>query len=285
MINNFLKKLAIKRLSNDEEFISSLVNQSSYFALKNSLSNRTDLLNKILVSNREKIIEITEEFPQIAYKDHIEKIIELLEQLNSDQGVIVDVGAAYGEVSQKILSKFPNYQFLLFEPILKSYTQLVEKFQKNHNVHIFNNAVGETKDKLVMNIALSDNSSSLLDFSDESDMNNFFTERVKLTDKQEVDVTTLDNELNDYSKISLIKIDVQGFEVPVLKGATETLKKTKYVLCEMMNHDVYLNSPQYYDIDSYLRKSGFKLKILTPGLIRENKLWEFDAIYENSNFE
>lgn len=51
-------------------------------------------------------------------------------------------------------------------------------------------------------------------------------------------VKTLDFLLSSYARISVIKLDLQGGEFAALQGATETLKKTDYLIME-----VYTKAP------------------------------------------
>ena len=61
----------------------------------------------------------------------------------------------------------------------------------------------------------------------------------------QVKMTTLDRLLVDFPEVSLLKIDVQGYEKPVLAGAAQTLAKTKFLLIE-------LNFLPQYDGGSWL---------------------------------
>jgi hypothetical protein len=82
--------------------------------------------------------------------------------------------------------------------------------------------------------------------------------------------------------VACMKIDVQGHEVQVLKGASESLKRTKYLLLEMANHSDYDNGAQYHEVDAHLRKLGFQLQnIFAP--FSYDTLYEFDAIYVNKS--
>jgi protein O-GlcNAc transferase len=54
-----------------------------------------------------------------------------------------------------------------------------------------------------------------------------------------------------------IKIDVQGFEMEVFKGAQHALKGALALRTEVCFYDIYENQPLFADIDSFLRKAGF----------------------------
>ena len=55
-----------------------------------------------------------------------------------------------------------------------------------------------------------------------------------------------------------MNIDTQGFELEVLKGATNTLlKNVKYILIEINTKELYKGAPLVNDIDSFLRNYDF----------------------------
>lgn len=90
---------------------------------------------------------------------------------------------------------------------------------------------------------------------------------------EEVDV-----ELQDFA----LKIDTQGSELSVLRGAHELMNKIKMVQVECSANPYYDGQPHYFELDEYLRSCGFKLVDLSPGYRNPNtdRLLEFDAIYE-----
>ena len=63
--------------------------------------------------------------------------------------------------------------------------------------------------------------------------------------------------------VNLIKLDIQGYELPALKGAKETLKRYKpIIICELMDNkeDVkkFLNNLGYEEIYSFKKDKIFK---------------------------
>ena len=99
-----------------------------------------------------------------------------------------------------------------------------------------------------------------------------FTVYVRACDNCKVDVgvETLDSIFASDSRsragnlfaeigLDILKIDTQGWELPVLQGAGEVLKKTKVVLTEWQFDDVYGTPPPLHELDKILGDAGFRL--------------------------
>ena len=93
----------------------------------------------------------------------------------------------------------------------------------------------------------------------------------------------MDKEIPSDAKVGILKLDVQGFELEVLIGGSNTLKNTSIIVLEMNNHDGYLGSPKYYEIDEYLRNNGFVLYDIFPSQKNFGQLTEWDTIYINKS--
>jgi len=73
---------------------------------------------------------------------------------------------------------------------------------------------------------------------------------VKFPSKETVEVHLLDEyDCHDYN---FINMDVQGYELEVLKGGLETLKQVDYVYCEVNRDEVYENNAYVEEIDKFL---------------------------------
>lgn len=62
---------------------------------------------------------------------------------------------------------------------------------------------------------------------------------------------------SDLSKYNGIIIDVQGAELLVFKGATETLKSIDYIIAEVSPDEMYKGSVKIYELDAFLLEQGF----------------------------
>ena len=87
------------------------------------------------------------------------------------------------------------------------------------------------------------------------------TNDTSLVSKRAVEISTLDNWVVEkgISKIDFIKLDVQGAELDVLKGAEKILKSIRALEVEVQFNPLYQGVPLFGDVDQFLRKRGFSL--------------------------
>ncbi len=139
---------------------------------------------------------------------------EMRPYFNVDEGTFIDIGANVGKYSI-ILAKNPNIKVIAFEP--DPYNLEALKF----NIVLNNSPV------VIKDIALSNKKGTASFFLNPDNQGN--SSLLNSGQKGEeifVKTDTLDNVLKDNKeRISLIKIDVEGFEAEVLQGARETIRK------------------------------------------------------------
>ena len=83
----------------------------------------------------------------------------------------------------------------------------------------------------------------------------------------------MDSILPSDLSIDLLKIDTQGSELDVLKGAGDLLNNTSYIECEVEFVPLYKDQPLFQDIEDYLKSYNFKL----AKFIRKVK-WASDTV-------
>jgi FkbM family methyltransferase len=144
-----------------------------------------------------------QEFPDMAYLLHVLRPADLF----------IDIGANAG--SYTILAcKAVGANGYAFEPIPATYRRLQENTRLNH-----------LEDRVVcQNIGLGD-APGIVRFTDSLDtVNHALANGESDFAAIDVQIRTLDGIMKDEAP-SLIKIDVEGYETPVLKGAVETLRR------------------------------------------------------------
>ncbi len=212
---------------------------------------------------------------------HIEKSSEIAHKYSFSKDLIVDIGGARGYTAYLFHKFQPASTIMVFEPLAENIPLIRNQLQGINNVHIIEKALGNESGEKIINKSTRITSSSLLEFESNID-SNYMKDALKENNTENIIISRLDDELQSVEKVGIIKIDVQGYEIEVLKGATNTLAKTALVVVEVSNHHVYKNAPMYYDVDELLRNNGFELYDNCLTFKENGRLREWDAIYLNS---
>jgi FkbM family methyltransferase len=230
--------------------------------------------------------EVTEfvEKKYFAEYEHIKRSLVLLNMnMPKNDFIILDIGGSTGKTSTMYSEAFPKNKVYVFEPIRESFLTLSANIKDRKNIIAVNKAVGNQNGSMTINIAKRISSSSLLELH--ADKNSgLFAETLESAGTELIEICRLDDFLSKDSSIGIMKIDVQGYELEVLKGANLTLKDTYVVLVEVNNHEGYKGSPKYNEIDQALRDAGFMLFDICPSTREKNQLKEWDVIYVNNKF-
>ena len=181
---------------------------------------------------------------------------------------IIDVGANEGQFAEKMFGNGYRGTMISFEPIQSCHQKLVQKSMKKSNWKIAERmALGSKNENIEINISSNLVSSSILDMKKnhlDAEPESKYITKEKIQVKMLDDVLLLDEIKN---KNILIKIDVQGYEMEVLKGASVILKHCKMICIELSLVTVYENSLPYDKVISFLNESGFYLFGLQSGFV------------------
>jgi len=213
---------------------------------------------------------------------HIEKAIRLIKKIDIKEHIIVDVGGASGVTARLFSQNFNQTKIWVFEPIKSNYDLLNSMAKENSNLVIIPKAAGNKKEKTFINKANRITSSSLYELNVD-EKSEIFSKILQPEGREEIEITTLDDTLPD-KNISILKLDVQGYELEVLKGSMHALERTVLIVLEMNNHDGYKGAPKYFEIDNFLRDKNFVLFDMFPSIKDNDQLKEWDSIYMNRNY-
>ena len=194
-----------------------------------------------------------------------------------DCDLILDVGGNRGQFSLISRMVKPGLPIVAFEPI-PTEAEIFRKALSGKNVQLHSVALGENAGEVEIHLSRSADSSSLLPIGE--------LQRKLFRDTDEVGtlkvpVKRLDDfksEWENYSRI-LLKIDVQGFELSVLKGAVEALKNCAYVYVECSETELYLGQAMYSEITDFLRQNGFELHSQCNETKLNGKLVHADCLF------
>ena len=178
------------------------------------------------------------------YKEYEEElfvpITSIIKKNNIDY--FLDVGSCWGLYSLRLSNIFKNLNILAFDPIKKNIQRLESSIFKNkiNNIKVFHTALGSEKCDVELG--------ATEDYSP-----NYKINENKSVISEKCQMNTMDNLLPIQNKKLIVKIDTEGYEYEVLKGADYLLKNNK-CYCQ-----IEIISKNKSDIFSYMNERNYKL--------------------------
>lgn len=164
----------------------------------------------------------------------------------------------------------------------KEFLILSRKAQADKNWECVNAALGEADQSIQINIAGNSISGSLLPMLETHLLN---SPKSKYVATEEVQITTLDKLSPKYLHRNdklLLKMDVQGYELSILKGASETLSHSTLIESELSLVPLYDRQVLYREMIDYLATKGFQLVYIHNGFMdKVGRVLQVDAIFAN----
>ena len=178
----------------------------------------------------------------------------VLSKLISDNHpLIFDVGADLGSSCERYSKLFTKPILHAFEPRSDQFEIMKNKFNDRKNIYLNNIAIGGKIEIKKFNEIKGGGRSSFYK-STVDDLSNQIQIDVK--------VITIDEYVNknNIKKINLLKIDTQGYEDEVLKGAQETLKLNKIdiIETELILGNTYEKTLSFNEIENLIYPYGYK---------------------------
>ena len=167
---------------------------------------------------------------------------------------LLDVGAARGSFSTAAALAFPGVRAYAFEPLPEEFAVL-----RRHVRHAFPFALGAREEVATIHVSANPGSSSLARMLDAHVEAFPGTQTVR---EQRITVRRLDDVVAEGDlKLTppvLLKIDVQGAEDLVLRGATATLRRVDAIIVELSLEPLYEGQLLADELTSRLAALGFR---------------------------
>jgi FkbM family methyltransferase len=229
------------------------------------MSGLKSVLKKI--SSRAKHWVITKMEPHLTEEDRLQLqsnstffSLKRLQKNGFQPLHIIDIGAHNGAWSVEVFKIFPHAKFIAIEPLPEK-KPILEKAFKNMPAKIYNVLLGEASKKNIQFYTAETGSSVLKELTKFS--NN--TSNIYL-DMYTLDEIILQERINGNI---LLKVDVQGFETEILKGATQTLSNVDVICIEVSFLNYNEGAPLAHDMIPFMKKLGFLIYDVT-GFIRKS---------------
>ena len=209
---------------------------------------------------------------------HHERIFLFLRKLDIDK--IIDIGAHKGEFLEKMLKIEKINSFYAFEPQKNIFNNLSKKFSQNQKINLFNYAVDKEISKKKLKINKLSMTSSLAEINEKSlylKLKNFMTfSKKNFEEEYEIQTNTVDEIFRNIDlQKTLLKIDVEGFELNVIKGSQMKLKEIPFILMENQFGNHYKNN-DFNVIKDLLLKQNFVIfkKFVFPTMHYQDVLFK-----------
>jgi FkbM family methyltransferase len=249
---------------------------------------RSRLTRRFLEFARARGYEVTPE-----WRLHSRPLVLHLRGLFERYGIdcVFDVGGNLGHYHDLIRDQVGFRGLIIsFEPV-SQYAELLKKRAADEaNWVVCDFALGSAPDTRQINVTKAPGLSSFL--SPKKDVVEGFWRDDSFTSPQTVRIKRLDDVMGDLRRnhsfdAPYLKIDTQGFDLEVLKGATRALSANVFRALQMEAsvRPIYDGAPTYDQMVNYLYEAGFELSGLFPVLHDPSfRLIEFDCVVVNRTF-
>jgi FkbM family methyltransferase len=187
-----------------------------------------------------------------------------------DPKVIFDIGAYEGKWTEEVMEIFPGSKYYLFEA-QESKRNTLHSFCETRHHHYTINLLGAEDEKEVV-------------FNEYETASSVFTEHfLTAAVTQTKKLYTLDTILkkNNWPLPDFVKIDTQGYEVEILKGANGAINHAEAILLEVSFIDIYKSQPLAIDVVNFMDSRNFQVYDICTLMRRplDNALFQADILF------
>jgi FkbM family methyltransferase len=195
---------------------------------------------------------------------------------------LVDVGANEGQFLFAALEMVSPARVVTFEPQPPLAARLREAVRGRPGVTVVQAAVGAEPGEVALHVTDQTGCSSILDPKPDQFRKLYGGWAPAVVETVQVPQVTLDRELAAVERVGLLKLDVQGYELQVLRGAADVLRRTDAVLVEVNYFQFYDGATTFDDVHRLLSDAGFALTGVSPPVMNGEQVPTYaDAVYTN----
>lgn len=207
--------------------------------------------------------------------------------LKNNIDLIFDIGANIGQFGIDMRNNGFEGRLISYEPASNLFRELYKTARRHSPWDTFPIALGSSSGIGVLNLSGNRGLSSSLLEMNETHLYNFpdsFT-----IGREQVNISTFDEQIDSLDispNRALLKLDVQGYELEVLKGATTNLSKVPFCFLEVSLTPMYKNEASLVVLLNYLFAFGHEVIDIFRGIKSSNgELLQIDILTKNRNQE
>lgn len=207
----------------------------------------------------------------------------LLRALEVD--IVIDVGANAGQFASELRAAGYRGKMISVEPMAAAFEKLSARAAHDPNWMPVQCALGESDGESTLHIAGNSASSSFLDMLP---VHEEAAPGTAYVGSERVAVRRLESLLSEYVSMCrrpYLKVDTQGYELAVLRGAGRQLRALAAIQVEVSLARLYAGAPMADEVDAFVTGSGYGLAGIEPGFTEpiSGRLLQMDAIYVRSD--
>lgn len=178
--------------------------------------------------------------------------------------VVLDVGANVGQYAMRLRHNGFEGRIVSFEPYAQAFAELARTASHDPFWEVRRLALSDQDGQAELNVSGNSFSSSLLALTDRHLQSAPRSAYIAAEVVQTARLDTLWPELVGSAR-AWLKLDVQGFEMHVLRGAGEMLRDARAIQVELSVEALYDGAPVWTTVIDWLLERGFQLAALEPG--------------------
>ncbi len=203
-------------------------------------------------------------YPFISRKNlYLNDRIKIFKHLGID--VLFDVGANIGQYAHTMRHLGYTSKIVSFEPILEAYEKLKFMSHNEGDWIIRNYGLGDENTELTINISKNSVSSSILE---KNPILNEIVPETEYISSEKIQIKRLDTIIDEFctpnSKL-FVKIDAQGYESKIIKGAESCIERISGFQLELSFLELYKNEKTIFEIINQMEQLDYKLIAIEPG--------------------
>lgn len=193
-------------------------------------------------------------------------------------GTILDIGANKGQFILEAVKWHPDANYIAFEPLATERTLMERALEGLPNLTIYPFVVGSVDAMASFHVSASADCSSILE---QTPLQAQSFPGTQNAGRQDVSVRRLDHLLDRRTLPGpvICKIDVQGYELNVLRGFGDLLEVVDYLIVELTNVAFYKSAPNSAEVIAFLAKSEFQIMGIYDMYVKNGICLQADFVF------
>lgn len=195
--------------------------------------------------------------------------------------LVLDIGANAGQYGKSLRALGYRGRIVSFEPLSDAFATLQRAAANDPLWTCHNLGLSDADGTAVLNVSANSYSSSFLPVSARSVR---IEPGIGYVGQQQARLQRLDDMIGEIARPGeavYLKIDTQGYELNVLKGAVKTLRQVPLIQVETAFSSGYEGQPLIEDVIRFLRETGYRIVAMEPGWedVRTAEMLETDLLF------